>query len=150
MKTVAALAVGLVLVAAVNGSAEPRRSPDGGASDPSELTGTWRGSFHLINSYYYPDDANCVLQIHQDETFVYTCTPQSGSNNIAKPQKQTGTVVDRGNRVALKASNGATTTLAKSGDRLYGILVDQVTEDAVALTLVRDGSRMANASLGLY
>jgi hypothetical protein len=107
----------------------------------SELSGTWHGSFGWHGgSHFYMDEAYCVLQIREDGTFTETVTPAPASNNLAKRSTWSGTVVRRGNRVTLRASQGPWVTLILSGNTLYGVAEDPLAEFTIMIRFDRDGS----------
>src|SRR5215472_668706 len=63
---------------------------------------------------------NCVLQITPNGTFTATISKANlGTNNLAKAQSFSGTVVSRGNRVTLVTAQGPQLTLMRRGDSLY-------------------------------
>ena len=70
----------------VVGCASSRLGP--AATTPSEdVVGTWRGSFGQVEGVLYTDNADLVLRINRDGTFVQRITPQPGANNLAKPAR---------------------------------------------------------------
>jgi hypothetical protein len=108
----------------------------------SDLSGTWHGSYGQIAPSLYSDDGKAVLQINDDGTFTATVTPGYGANNRAKPERWTGTVVTRGNRIILESSRARWPwlTLTRSNDGiLYGVTTDPAIEGPVAITFERDG-----------
>jgi hypothetical protein len=138
---------GAALAAAVAGCAGPSArmaSVNHGtvstAQAPTDLSGTWRGSFSRVNASIYADDADCVLRIRDDGTFTQQITPQPGANNRAKASTSTGTVVEKGNRVVLRTSKGEALTLERSGDQLYGVTSDPEVEAPVSISLQRSAN----------
>ena len=136
------LAIGLALLA-LGGCATPRAGVPFGDSDPAayepgDLAGEWRGSFNEIEAVLYEDEANLLLQIKPDGTFVERVTPGSGTNNLAKPATWTGVVEERGGRVILKSSRGWWLTLDRSGDQLYGVTREPLSEQPIAIRFRRE------------
>ena len=139
----------LGLVALVAGCAGPSANMASDASGPlavafapgSDLTGTWRGSFTQVGAVLYIDDADVVLQIKEDGTFVETVTrSKSGTNNLAKSGTWTGTVARSGNWITLRSSQGPWLTLVRKGNTLYTVAEDPLVEATIMLTLEKDGS----------
>jgi hypothetical protein len=136
--------LGVALVALTAGCAET-----GALARPSDLSGTWHGTYGWIRPDLYDDEARITLQIREDGTFSATVTPNGGGNNLAKPTTWSGTVVVRGNRVTLRSNgNWGWLTLARSegGNVLYGVAHDPAIESAVMLKFDRDGSQNAPAA----
>src|SRR5437899_12721508 len=86
MRQRAFVAVLTVLMAIVAGCAGPSAGSGSGPvraalAPASELTGTWHGSFGLAGGCggFYLDDANCVLQIREDGTFITKVTAAPAS-----------------------------------------------------------------------
>jgi hypothetical protein len=104
------------------------------------LSGTWRGSFDWFNAFFDTDYANCVLQIRDDGTFTERCTPGQTANNLAKASTLSGTVVTSGNRVTLRTSQGPSSTLIRSGNTLYGVAEDFLTEKTITIRFDREDS----------
>jgi hypothetical protein len=137
---------GLVLLVLMGGCAGPTGSSPAAtrwatpaAYDQHALAGTWRGSFGQVGASIYTDDGACLVQIGDDGRFTAQCTPQPGSNNLAKASTLSGTVVQRGDRVTLKSAQGPSLTLVHSGDQLYGVAEDPLVEATIAIGLERDG-----------
>jgi hypothetical protein len=107
---------------------------------PSDLSGTWRGSFSQIGGVLYVAEGQCVLQVHDDGTYTATVTPGPGANNLVKGSKWSGTVVSDGNRVTFRTPKGPSTTLVRRGDTLYGVTNHQVIESDIMLKLDRPGA----------
>jgi hypothetical protein len=145
----AELAICLGLVALVAGCAGPSANIASDASGPtaaalspsSDLTGTWRGSFTQVGAVLYIDDADVVLQIKEDGTFVANVTrSKAGTNNLAKSGTWTGTVARSGNWITLRSSQGPWLTLVRSGNSLYTVAEDPLVEATIMLRLEREGS----------
>jgi hypothetical protein len=142
------LSVLTVSVALIAGCAGPGAKL---ASDPVPvalapapgLAGTWSGSFDWFNAFFYTDYANCVLQIRSDDTFTETCTPGKTTNNFAKASTLSGTVVTSRNRVTLRTSQGPSITLIRSGNTLYGVAEDSLTEETITIRFDREDTNTA-------
>ena len=117
--------------AAAPGRAEAAlRAPD--------LAGTWHGSFGWPGGTYWADDGHCTLRINEDGTFSATVTPAPGANNLAKASSWSGTAVSAGDRVTLRSLQGPSTTLIRSGNRLYGLAKDPLVEVPITISLERE------------
>lgn len=103
-----------------------------------ELAGTWRGSFAWPGGTYWTDDADCTLRINRDGTFSATVTAAPGANNLAKASTWSGTAVSASDRVILRSSQGPSTTLLRSGDRLYGVAEDPIVEVPITISFERE------------
>jgi len=102
----------------------------------NQLAGTWQGSFSKIDASLYEDEGNCVLQIRPDGTFTATMSKAKlGTNNLAKPESFSGTVVSQGNRVTLATAQGPRLTLMRRGDTLYGVAEDPTVEAPITMSL---------------
>jgi hypothetical protein len=139
----------LGLVALVAGCAGPSANTASDTSGPiaaahspaSDFTGTWRGSFTQVGAVLYTDDADVVLQIKEDGTFITRVTrSKAGTNNLAKAGTWSGTVVQSGNWITLRSSQGPWLTLVRSGNILYAVAEDPIVEATIMLTLEREGS----------
>ena len=139
----------LGLVALVAGCAGPSANTASDTSGPiaaalspaSDFTGTWRGSFNQVGAVLYTDDGDVVLQIKEDGTFVARVTrSKAGTNNLAKAGTWSGTVVERGNRITLRSSQGPWLTLVRSGNTLYAVAEDPLVEATIMLRLEHEGS----------
>lgn len=104
---------------------------------PSNLGGTWRGSFSEIGGVLYVTEGECVVTINHDGTFSANVTPGPGANNLVKGSKWSGTVVRNGDRYTFQTSKGAWTTLIRRGDVLYGVANDPMVESDIMVKLNR-------------
>jgi hypothetical protein len=93
---------------------------------PSELTGTWHGTFQELAASYRDIQGRITIRINDDGTFT--------ASSPNRPQVS-GTVDVRGNRVIFESSKGARTTLMRSGNTLYGVTEDLATEAHVTIRL---------------
>jgi hypothetical protein len=107
------------------------------AAPPSDLSGTWRGSFSEVGGVLYVAEGECVLQVKDDGTFTARVTPGPGANNLVKGTSWSGTVVRKGDRVTFRSPNGPFTTLVRRGDTLYGVANDSRIETDVLIRLDR-------------
>jgi hypothetical protein len=103
-----------------------------------DLAGTWHGFFTWPGGTYWTDDGHCTLRIDRDGAFSATVTPAPGANNLAKASTWTGTAVSAGDRVTLRSSQGPSTTLIRSGERLYGLAEDPIVEVPIAISFERE------------
>jgi hypothetical protein len=108
-----------------------------------ELQGKWTGTSGWVGAYWYIGESIFTLHILEDGTFTASVKPNGGANNYAKPSTLSGTVVENGNRVTLRNTEGPWTwlTLVRSGNTLYGVAVDPAFEANVILRLDREGAR---------
>jgi hypothetical protein len=153
MTTRAFVAVLAVSVATVSGCAGAGAGSGFGLFDrvqaalapASGLSGTWHGSFSWVSAFFYTDEADCVLRIGDDGTFTETITPGKSANNLAKTEKWSGTIVVRGNQITLRTSQGPSLTLIRTGDTLYGVAEDPVTEAPIMMRFERYGGSTESA-----
>jgi hypothetical protein len=143
-RTVAPALIGVVLVALIAGCAGPSAGPSmlTPAASTADLAGTWSGLFWWPGGTYWEDEGILVLQIKEDGTFTVTMRPTAAPNNIAKPTSWSGTVSQSGRRVVFHLSKGAWpawSSLARSGDALYGVANNPATGVDIDITLVRVG-----------
>ena len=129
-------------VVAIAGCAGP--SVDQSISRPAEfadaLAGTWQGSFWWVGGVLYVDEGSLLVQIKEDGTFTATMTPTGAANNIAKASSWSGTVSQSGRRVVFHLAKGSLPTwssLARSGDMLYGVAKNPATGADIAIKVER-------------
>jgi hypothetical protein len=147
------LLTGIALVGLVSGCAGVGMRPGSFSRDqvPAEyienqLAGTWRGSFSQLEASLYEDEGDCVVQIRPDGTFTATISrAKLGTNNLAKAEKFSGTVVSRGNRVTLATAQGPRLTLMHRGDSLYTVAEDPAVEAPIAMSLRHERSQLSEA-----
>lgn len=145
-RTFASGLVGLALVAVIAGCAGPSTGPSmtRPVASASDLTGTWNGRFWILGGFYYTDDGAILLQIKEDGTYTVAMTPTGGANNIAKASSWSGTVAENGKRVVFRTSrgpwSGTWSSLARSGDTLYGVANDPATGADIEIKFERAGS----------
>src|SRR5215475_15221630 len=153
MKAFRTVLTRLMLVALVSGCAGAGVRPGSYPSDQvpakfieNQLAGTWRGSFSQLAASLYEDEGTCVLQIRPDGTFTATISrAKLGTNNLAKAENFSGTVVARGNRVALVTAQGPRLTLMRRGDALYTVTEDPMVEAPIAMSLQHEPSQLSEA-----
>jgi len=139
----------LTLVAGCAGLSGTSSAPGPAALDAgSELKGTWRGTLGWVGAHQYGGESRLTLQIKEDGTFTATVTPNRGTNNLAHASTLSGTVVNNGNRVTLRNSQGPWSwlTLVRSGDTLYGVANDPAFEANVLLSVRREGGQASAAA----
>jgi len=95
-----------------------------------------------VGASIYADEGKCVLDIRPDGTFTVSVTPNPASNSHAEAESWSGAVVQRGDRLTFKSTQGPAPSLrlSRSGDALYGILNDPATEWDVLVKLQRVGT----------
>jgi hypothetical protein len=132
----------LVVVALIAGCAGP--SVDQSMSRPAafagDLAGTWQGSFWWLGGVLYEDEGSLLVQIKEDGAFTATMTPTGAANNIAKASNWSGTVSQSGRNVVFhvaKGSRPAWSSLARSGDTLYGVASNPATGADIEVKLER-------------
>jgi hypothetical protein len=112
----------------------------------NQLAGTWRGSFSQLEASLYEDEGDCVVQIRPDGTFTATISrAKLGTNNLAKAEQFSGTVVSRGNRVTLVTAQGPRLTLVHRGDSLYTVAEDPAVEAPIAMSLRHERSQLSES-----
>ncbi len=154
MKASRTVLTSLTLVALVSGCAGAGVSPRSYSKDQvpanfveNQLAGTWRGSFSKIDASLYEDEGDCVLQIRPDGTFTATISKAKlGTNNLAKAESFSGTVVPQGNRVALATAQGPRLTLMRRGDTLYTVAEDPTVEAPIAMSLRHVSTQVSQAN----
>jgi len=154
MKASRTVLTSLMLVALASGCAGAGVSPGSYSRDQvpakfveNRFAGTWRGSFSQLAASLYEDEGNCVLQITPNGTFTATISKANlGTNNLAKAQSFSGTVVSRGNRVTLVTAQGPQLTLMRRGDSLYGVVEDPAVEAPIAMSLGHEPSQVSEAN----
>jgi len=145
-RTFASGLIGVVLVALIAGCAGPSAGPSMStpAASASDLTGTWNGQFWVLGGNYYPVDGTILLQIKEDGTYTVAMKPTPAANNIAKASSWSGTVVQNGKLVVFRTSHGpwsgTWSSLARSGDTLYGVANDPMTGADLEIKFERAGS----------
>lgn len=153
MQTSRTLLTGIALIGLFSGCATAGTRPGSlpQAQVPAgyvenHLAGTWRGSFSKIAASLYEDEGDCVVQMRSDGTFRATISKAKlGTNNLAKAENFSGTVVARGNRVLLVTAQGPRLTLMRRGDTLYGVTEDPVVEEPIAMSLHRESTQFSQA-----
>src|SRR5262249_20787814 len=144
----------LMLVALASGCAGAGVSPGSYSRDQvpakfveNRFAGTWRGSFSQLAASLYEDEGNCVLQVRPDGTFTATISKAKlGTNNLAKAESFSGTVVPRGNRVTLVTAQGPRPTLMRRSDSLYTVAEDPAVEALIAMSLRHEPSHLSEAN----
>jgi hypothetical protein len=136
-RTFVAVPAAIALVVLVVGCAGPTTSSasspaTSALAPPSELAGTWAGTFGMVAADARLDEGRCVVQITEDQTFTATCGRNGGANNVAKASTWSGKVVTRGNRITFRTAQGPWVTLVRSGNTLYGVANDPLTLYGVA------------------
>ena len=114
----------------------------------NQLAGTWRGSFSQFAASLYQVEGDCVLRISSEGTFTATITrAKLGTNNLAKPQTFSGTVVSRGSRVTLMTAEGPRLTLMRRDDSLYTVAEDPAVEATIAMSLQHERGQFSEAGV---
>ena len=155
MKPSRTLFTSIALVALVSGCAGPGMRSSAFPKDQvpaafieTQLAGTWRGSFSQLVASLYEDEGDCVLRINPEGTFTATITrAKLGTNNLAKAEAFSGTVVSRGNRVTLVTAQGPRLTLMHRGDSLYTVAEDPVVEAPIAMSLQHERTQFSEAGV---
>jgi len=153
MKPSRTLFTSIALVALVSGCAGPGMRSSAFPRDQvpaafieTQLAGTWRGSFSQLVASLYEDEGDCVLRINPEGTFTATIArAKLGTNNLAKAETFSGTVVLRGNRVTLVTAQGPRLTLMRRGDSLYTVAEDPIVEAPIAMSLQHERSQFSEA-----
>ena len=98
----------------------PASPPSAGAPTEraaTELTGTWRGSFHQMGGDGFVE-GDVTLEIRDDGTYRMISTQRRGGSG-----NESGVVAANGRGVTLKSSSGQWTSLTRKGDTLYGVTI---------------------------
>lgn len=155
MRSSRTLFTSIALVALVSGCAGPgmRSSAFSGDQVPAaftenQLAGTWRGSFSQLAASLYQVEGDFVLRITPEGTFTATIArAKLGTNNLAKPQTFSGTVVSSGNRVTLMTAQGPRLTLMRRDDSLYTVAEDPAVEATIAMNLQHERGQFSEAGV---
>ena len=137
------IAVALVVVIAGCTGSGVGSSPSGPATSANDLAGTWHGLFWWLGGSYWADEGTLLLQIKADGTFTVTMTPTAAANNLAKASSWSGTVSQSGRHVVFHISKGplpAWSSLARSGDTLYGVAKNPATGADIEIQFRRAGT----------
>ena len=145
-RMVVAMPAVALIVALAAGCAGPTSHASDSASaaipPPSDVAGTWSGTFGWVGGWHYVDEGKVTLQIKEDGRFTATVERNGATNNLAKPATWAGTVVTRGNGVTLKNSGGSwpSLQLRRAGSNvLYGLGNDPAIEGPVMMRFDRVG-----------
>lgn len=142
---VGAVFVTIALVALLAGCSgqlpgRPVATPQTLAGDSA---GTWNGHFWIVGGFYYPNEGTILLQVKGDGTYTVRMTPRPAANNIAKPSSWSGNVVQNEILAVFRTLHqpwsGAWSSLARSGNTLYGVANDPMTETVIGIKLERNG-----------
>jgi hypothetical protein len=111
-RTFVAVPTAIAVVSLVVGCAGPTatsasRRAASALAPPSELAGTWAGTFGWVGAWAASDEGKYVVRVTRDDTFTATCGPNGGANNVAKGSSWSGNVVTRGKRVTLRTEAGS-------------------------------------------
>jgi hypothetical protein len=107
---------------------------------PSDLVGTWSGSFGSINTGGGGGDVtgNFTLEIKDDGT--YTVTERRGASSW----NHSGVVVAHGHTITLRTSSGRWSSLVHRGDALYGVVPDRMTGYTLQVSVEKDSGALAS------
>jgi len=120
------------------------------AAFAGDLAGAWQGSFWWLGGVLYADEGSLLVQIKDDGGFTATMTPTGAANNIAKASTWSGTVSQNERLVVFHVAKGslpAWSSLARSGDMLYGVAKNPATGANIEIKLER-ASRGLQLGLG--
>jgi len=116
--TVFTVAVGCARTSARTSSTSADSTPAASPSSAStDLVGTWRGSAWELAGGIAAARTDATLRLDPDHTWSARWTTNHGTTQTAS-----GTYTTSGNRVILKSSSGARTSLVNRGNDLYGML----------------------------
>jgi hypothetical protein len=108
---------------------------------PSDLVGTWSGSFgSFSNGGGGPDViGNFTLAIKDDGTYTVTEQRRGSTWN------HSGVVVANGRTITLRdSSSGRWTSLVRRGDALYGVVRDSRGSHTLQVSAVKDSGTLAS------
>jgi hypothetical protein len=108
---------------------------------PTDLVGTWSGSFNPLHNYVATRAGTMALEIRDDGT--YTLTTQRG----ASTQTESGVVVANGRTVTLKSASGPWTSLMRRGGTLYGLRPDAA-DVKIQMAVTKDSGALASPPSG--
>jgi len=108
---------------------------------PSDLVGTWSGSFGSISTGGGGGDVtgNFTLEIKDDGT--YTVTERRGASSW----NHAGIVVANGRTITLRdSSSGRWSSLVHRGDALYGVVPDRIGGATLQVSVTKDSGALAS------
>jgi len=107
---------------------------------PSDLVGTWNGSFGPVGADAGGRGAvgNFTLVIKDDGT--YTVTERRGASSW----NHSGVVVANGHTITLRNSSGRWSSLVHRGDALYGVVPDRMTGYTLQVSVEKDSGALAS------
>ena len=107
---------------------------------PSDLVGTWNGSFGPVGADAGGGNAvgNFTLVIKDDGT--YTVTERRGASSW----NHSGVVVANGHTITLRNSSGRWASLVHRGDALYGVVPDRMTGYTLQVSVEKDSGALAS------
>jgi len=108
---------------------------------PSDLVGTWNGSFGPVGADAGGGNAvgNFTLVIKDDGT--YTVTERRGASSW----NHSGVVVANGRTITLRdSSSGRWSSLVHRGDALYGVVPDRIGGATLQVSVTKDSGALAS------
>jgi hypothetical protein len=105
------------------------------AALPTDLVGTWNGSFWSIGAHGASRTGTITLNIKDDGSYTLT--------RGASARSESGVVVANGRTVTLRSSSGAWTPLTHQGETLYGMGPD-ASGMAIQMSVSKDSGALAS------
>jgi len=107
---------------------------------PSDLVGTWSGTFGSVNNGGGGPDVfgNFTLAIKDDGTYTVT------ERRRASTWNDSGVVVANGRTITLRTSSGRRISLVHRGDALYGVVPDRVSGHNLQVSVTKESGELAS------
>jgi hypothetical protein len=107
---------------------------------PSDLVGTWSGTFGSLNNGGGGPDVigNFILAIRGDGTYTVT------ERRRASTWNDSGVVVANRHTITLRNSSGRWISLVHRGDALYGLVPDRVSGHNLQVSVTKESGALAS------
>jgi hypothetical protein len=105
---------------------------------PTDLVGTWSGSFGGVHEFSTNVVGTMALEIRDNGK--YTLTTRRG----ASMRTDSGVVVANGHTITLKSGSGAWTSLTRRGSAMYGLSPNVAAGFTVQLTVTKESGALAS------
>jgi hypothetical protein len=107
---------------------------------PSDIVGTWSGSFGPVGADAGGAGASgdFSLTIGEDGTYTATARRRASTRNYS------GVVVANGRTITFRNSSGRSTSLVHRGDALYGVIPDHISGYTLQVSAVKNSGTLAS------
>ena len=108
---------------------------------PSDLVGTWSGSFGSVSNGGGGPDVIGTFTLAIKDDGTYTVTERRGGSTW----NHSGVVVANGQTITLRdSSSGRWTSLMHRGDALYGVVPDRIGGSTLQVSVTKDSGALAS------